>query len=155
MRTPIPYFAKVPIRSMNAMANFYHSPTAPPCRLQEEGFTTTIRAVSHEARSRVGQLLGEALGDCGCWIRHRAGTASGLILIFEAPLRQMSELYPSLLESSLELDRRGRCELEMLCTLGRYALEREGLSRVVILRLEVTFADELHPSLHSTLTMHA
>ena len=43
----------------------------------------------------------------------------------------------------------------MLCRLGRYALEREGLSRTVVLRLEVTFADELHPSLQGTLAMHA
>lgn len=137
------------------MAHFSNSPPSTPCRLQEDGFTATLRAVSYGDRAKVSQLLGEALADCGSWIRHRAGTASSLILVFEAPLRQTSELYPSLLESGLEFDRRGRCELEMLCTLGRYAWEREGLSRVVILRLEVTFADELHPSLHGTLAMHA
>ena len=154
MRTPVPSFATAPIRCMNAMAHLSNPTSLPPCRLQEDGFTATLRAVSQGDRAKVSQLLGEALVDCGCWIRHRAGTASGLILVFEAPLRVMSELYPSLLESGLEFDRRGRCELEMLCTLGRYALEREGLSRVVVLRLETTFADELHPSLHGTLATH-
>ena len=137
------------------MDHFFNSPDSSACRLQDEGFTATLRAISFGDRAQVSRWLGEALNDCGCWIQHRAGSASGLVLVFEAPVREMPELYPSLMESSLEFDRKGRCELEMLCTLGRYALEREGLSRVVILRLEVTFADELHPSLHGTLAMHA
>ena len=138
-------------------------PGTSACRVHDEGFTAnltatlavTLRSTTYGDRAQVSRLLAEALEDSGCWVQHRAGSASGLILIFEAPLRELPELYPSLLESSLQFDRRGRCELEMLCTLGRYALEREGLSRVVLLRLEVAFADELHPSQHVMLATHA
>ena len=137
------------------MDTLLQSPASSPHGRNDDSCTATLRAISYGDRAKVSRLLGQALEDCGCWIRHRAGTACGLILAFEAPLREMAELYPSLLESGLEFDRRTRCELEMLCTLGRFALEREGVSRVVILRLELTFADELHPSLHGTLATHA
>ena len=137
------------------MAHIFKSTPSASCSPQDEAFTAMLRAVSHQDRAQVTHLLGETLLDCGCWIQHRAGSASGLILAFEAPLRGMSELYPGLLECGLDFDRRGRCELEMLCTLGRYALEREGLSRLINLRLDLTFADELSPGLRSTLAMHA
>ena len=116
-------------------------------RTPEEEVMTTLRAVSYQGRSRVGPLLTEALQDCGCWIRERKGSGSGLALSFELPLREIAELYPSLMECGLEFDRRGHCELAMLCTLSKHSPAHEGLRKHLSLRLEVTFADELEAAL--------
>ena len=125
-------------------------------RSSEDGTTVaTLRAVSHNPRSRVGPLLTEALQDCGCWVRERKGSESGLALTFELALRGIAELYPSLMECGLEFDRRAHCELAMLCTLSKHSLVHDGLRKHLSLRLEVTFADELEPGTPCSMPLHA
>ncbi len=137
------------------MSRYLQAPHTSKSRTDDESPTVNLRALSHHSRFAVSPLLTEALQDCGCWTLERSGDASGLCLVFELPLREMSELYPSLIECGLEFDRKGHCELSLLCTLGRHALEREGLRRNVTLRLELTFLDEVEPSLLSASPLHA
>lgn len=125
------------------MHEFTDMPHTPDNPTGEQTPTVTLRALSHHTRAVVSPLLTEALQDCGCWTLERSGDACGLYLLFELPLREMAELYPSLMECGLTFDRKGHGELALLCTLGRHALERKGLRRNVTLRLELTFLDEL------------
>lgn len=120
----------------------------------EDRTVATLRAVSEASRLRVAPLLTEALSDCGCWIRERTGSGSGLALTFELPLREIAELYSSLLECGLGFDRKGHCELAMLCTLSRHAPMHEEMRRHLCLRLEVTFAEEVEPMLAFTPSLH-
>ena len=113
----------------------------PPSHLEPPA--VTLRAQSHLPRTSVVPLLSQALEDCGCWVQERSGDAAGLYLVFELSLREMDELYPSLVACGLTFDRKGHGELSLLCTLGRHALERGALRRNVTLRLELTFLKEL------------
>lgn len=131
------------------MTRLLHTLFKPDAFVDEELPLATLRAVSCHTRCHVSPLLTEALEDCGCWTKQRCGDASGLYTVFEVPLREVAELYPSLLECGLEFDRRAHCELALLCTVGQYALERESMRRNVTLRLELTFLDELDPALRS------
>lgn len=108
----------------------------------EQPVAATLRALSPENQSVVAPLLAQALEDCGGCVRERSGSAWGLFLTFEVPLRMMSELYGSLMECGLEFDRRGQCELTLLCTLARHAPEPEALRRSICLRLDLTFGEE-------------
>ena len=127
---------------MNQVSHPRFSPTA---RKVEDLPLATLRAVSLQPRSRTNPLLTEALEDCGCWTAEWCEDAAGLQTVFEGPLREIAELYPSLMECGLEFDRRAHCELALLCTVGQYALEFEGMLRNVTLRLELTFLDERDP----------
>ena len=126
------------------------NPFAPPPIFQkvpitEEPIAATLRALTHCSRAAMLPLLTEALSDCDCWTRSRSGSVTGMVLVFELPLRTVTELYLSLIECGLVFDRKGHCELHLLCTLGRHAFESEFLRRSVTLRLELTFVDELEP----------
>lgn len=127
------------------------NPFAPPplyrrVPVVEVPIAAILRAQTYDARAEMTPRLREALDDCGCWTRSRSGSATGLVLLFELSLRSMAELYLALIECGLEFDRKGHCELSMLCTLGRHSAEAESLRRNVTLRLELTFLDELEPA---------
>ncbi len=111
----------------------------------EEGNVALLRAVTDRLRLTMVPDLTRALRDCECWTRTRAGTASGLQLSFEVPLRAVAELYSRLSGCGLEFDRGSHRELALLCTLRQHALTPGALRRTVELRLEVTFADEVDP----------
>ena len=104
-----------------------------------------LRAWTHQSRAVTTPLLATTLRDCGCWTRERAGTAAALHVLFEIPLHMVDELYAGLVECGLEFDRKARCELSMLCTLGRHSQREISLRKIIALRLAVTFADELEP----------
>lgn len=119
---------------------------APPAQpASEPELSATLRAVTYQSRAMVVPLLAEALEDCGCWPRSRSGGVSYLCLRLELPLRAVADLYPSLIECGLELDRSGHRDLAMLCTLHRHAQAPEVLLRTLHLRLDVSFADEMEP----------
>ncbi|MGI4829388.1 MAG: hypothetical protein ACRYFU_14520 [Janthinobacterium lividum] len=109
----------------------------------EEENVATLRSVTYRPRGVVVPLLSEAFEDCGCWTRERSGTATSLHLRFEVPLHAVTELYSSLVECGLEFDRHGHAELVLLCTLRRHAIVPSALRRLLLVRLELTFADEL------------
>ena len=128
--------------------NVFPRTSIPPHPVSDEEHTVaTFRAVSHQRRSRVVPQLTQTLQDCGCWVRERKGSGCGLALTFELSLREIVELYPGLMECGLEFDRRGHCELAMLCTISKHSLAHEALRRYLLLRLEITFADELEAGL--------
>ena len=106
----------------------------------------TLRAVTYRSRAILVPLVTEAFQECGCWTRERSGTAASLHLRFEMPLHAVSELYSRVIECGLEFDRRGHCELALLCTLRRHAIVPQALRRTLDVRLEITFADELEPA---------
>ncbi len=127
------------------MNPFASPPTFRQVPVAEEPIAATLRALTHGSRAATTCLLTEALSDCGCWTRERSGSATGLALLFELPLRSVAELYLSLIESGLVFDRKGHCELSLLCTLSRHSFQSDALRHSVTLRLELTFVDELQP----------
>ena len=137
------------------MTTFAYAPDPQTCLQAGDPIVATLRALSRREHRRLSPLLNEVFADCGCWVRERSGTASGLSFVFELRLREMGELYPSLLECGLEFDRKGHAELALLCTLGRYPLEGKGFSKTVTLRLELLFEDEGTASFHVSKPMYA
>lgn len=115
----------------------------PSLPIPEDENVVTLRSVTSRPRSVLVSLLGEAFEDCGCWTRERSGTATSLTLRFEVPLHAVAELYSSLIRCGLEFDRQGHAELVLLCTLRRHAIVPQALRRLLLVRLELTFADEL------------
>ena len=116
--------------------------------VSEEPTTATLRALTRRPRTLMTPLLISTLNECGCWTRERSGNASGLVLLLELALRSIDELYLRLIECSLEFDRKGHCELSLMCTLARHMTHDDGGNRSIILRLELTFFDELEPAVH-------
>ncbi len=129
--------------------------TRPEPRMLDDSPTATLRALSYDSRAAVDPLLTQALKDCDCWTLERSGDAVRLCLVFELAVRQMIDLYPSLIGCGLEFDRKGHEDLALLCTLGKHVLEQDGLRRHVTLRLELTFVEELEAGLFSVPPRHA
>ena len=123
--------------------------------VSEEPIAATLRAWTHRSRRTVAPLLTSTLRDCGCWTRERAGNAARFHVLFEIHLHAVDELYWRLIECGLEFDRKGHCELALLCTLGRHSASEPSLRRAVALRLELTFADELGAATSSRKPLYA
>ena len=116
-----------------------------PSSAPAEAAQATLRALTYRPRPVIVPLLTESLEDCGCWVRERSGGANNLVLRFEISLYAVVELYSCLIECGLEFDRCGHRELALLCTLRRHAIVPDALRRMLNVRLELTFADELEP----------
>ena len=116
--------------------------------VSDEPATATLRALTRQPRTHTAPLLLSTLSQCGCWTRDRSGSATGLVLLLELPLRSTPELYLRLIERGLEFDRQGHRELSLICTLARHMGQEAGANRMVALRLELTFFDELQPAVH-------
>ena len=114
-----------------------------------------LRALTYRPRAAFSPLLREALEECGCWTRERSARGTGLHLCLELPLYAVADLYSSLVECGLELERRAHAELGLMCTLRRHAIVPEALRRVLLVRLEITFADELEPETLKIPVAHA
>jgi len=107
-----------------------------------------VRGFSYEDRRAILPALAEALAASGCWLHERkALSLAQMEYRFEMPLRSADELYSGLVGCGLELTRDSHMELAGLCTLRRHNPRPQQLGRVIGVRLEVNFLEEIetHP----------
>ena len=99
---------------------------------------------SYEDRREILPALAEALAASGCWLHDsKAKSLAQMEYRFELPLRSAVELYSGLVGCGLELTRDSHAELTGLCTLRRHNTPQQELGRVIDVRLEVNFLDEI------------
>jgi hypothetical protein len=83
------------------------------------------------------------MGHCGGWVLERQVLPSGRVEFwFEAPLRAAMEIYSAIIGAGLEPNRAGHRDIAALCTLRKNLYQPAGRSRMVTLRLEISFLDE-------------
>lgn len=109
--------------------------------------TVGLRGSSHQDRREILPALDAAMHSCGCWVLARGTLPSSQVeLIFEVQLRSAFDLYGALIAAGVELTRDSHAALTGLCTLRRHhpisPLAALGSSRIVTVRLEVSFLDE-------------
>lgn len=103
-----------------------------------------VRSYSYEDRREILPALAEALTASGCWLHgSKAVTLAQMEYRFELPLRSAYELYSGLVGCGLELTRDSHTELTGLCTLRRHNTRQQELGRVIDVRLEVNFLEEI------------
>jgi hypothetical protein len=84
---------------------------------------------------------------CGCWVLRRGTLSTSQVeLVFEIHLRSAFDLYGGLIAAGVELTRDSHAALTGLCTLRRHHPASHptagGTSRIITIRLEVSFFDE-------------
>jgi len=103
-----------------------------------------VRGSSYEDRRAMLPALAAALNASGCWLHgSKAVSPAQMEYRFEMPLSSAVELYSGLVGCGLELTRNSHAELTGLCTLRRHNLPQRQLGRVIDVRLEVNFVDEI------------
>jgi hypothetical protein len=103
-----------------------------------------LKSFSYEDRREILPALAEAMTECGCWLRDRKTVSlSQMEYSFEVQLRSAFELYSGLIGCGLELTRASHLELTGLCMLRQHNPRPSELGRVVNVRLEVSFLEDL------------
>jgi hypothetical protein len=103
-----------------------------------------VRGFSYEDRRAILPALAEALAASGCWLHgSKAVSTAQMEYHFELPLHSAVELYSGLVGCGLELTRDSHMELTGLCTLRRHNPRPQQVGRVIGVRLEVSFLEEI------------
>ena len=103
-----------------------------------------VRSYSYEDRREILPALAEALAASGCWLHGRKATSlAQMEYHFDLPLRSAVDLYSGLVGCGLELTRDSHQELTGLCTLRRHNPRAQQLGRVIGIRLEVNFLEDV------------
>jgi len=103
-----------------------------------------VRGFSYEDRRAILPALAEALAASGCWLHDRkAVSLAQMEFHFELPLRSAVDLYGGLVGCGLELTRASHLELTGLCTLRRHNSRPQQQGRVIGVRLEINFLEEI------------
>ncbi|HEU5340714.1 hypothetical protein [Edaphobacter sp.] len=109
-----------------------------------------IQSFSYEERQGLLSTLTSAFADCGGWVIDRKALSPSTIEFrIEIQLRSILDLYASIVSSGLELTRSSHLSLADLCTCRRNLAIAADLGRVVGIRLEISFLEDL--TLHSLL----
>ena len=112
--------------------------------------THDLQGYSYEDRQGVLSTLTSAFTQCGGWILERKTTSAfAMEFRIEIQLHGIVELYSSLVGSGLELTRATHDTLTALCTSRQYLLGLQQPNRVLSLRLELNFLEDV--TLHSLL----
>jgi hypothetical protein len=103
-----------------------------------------VRSFSYVDRREILPALAEALTASGCWLQgSKAVSLAQMEYRFEMPLHYAVELYGGLVGCGLELTRDSHAELTGLCTLRRHNPREQQMGRVIGVRLEVNFLEEI------------
>jgi hypothetical protein len=109
-----------------------------------------IQGFSYEDRQGLIPMLTSAFADCGGWILNRTTLSPNMMEFrLEIQLRAVVDLYASMVSSGLELTRSGHLTLADLCTCRQNLSSSADLGRVITIRLEISFLEEM--TLHSLL----
>jgi len=113
-----------------------------------------IQSFSYDDRAGVLPVLLSALADGGGWVLDRRSlSASTVEVSVEAQLRSIVELYGAIIAAGLELTRSSHLTLTDLCNCRKHASDTIDLGRLVTLRLEISFLEEMN--LHTLMTAGA
>jgi hypothetical protein len=109
-----------------------------------------IQAFTYEPRhDLVGQLTA-AFANCGGWVIERKTLSPvSLAFLIEIQLRSVLDLYAAIVGTGVELTRAGHDAFTELCLRLRHMRMMAELGKVVSIRLEITFLDDL--TVHSLL----
>ena len=89
-------------------------------------------------------MLLDAMASCGCWLLERRELPPNVTeLRFEVLLRSVFELYSGLLSCGVELSRDSHTRMKSLCTVRDHNPHRARRRRVLTVRLELIFMDDL------------
>ena len=105
-----------------------------------------VRSFTYEDRRGILAGLGEAMNGCGCWLLERkALSTTQMEYRFEVQLHSAVDLYIALIECGLELTRASHLELTELCMLRKHNQSQCELRRVIHVRLEISFLEDIVP----------
>jgi hypothetical protein len=103
-----------------------------------------VQSFSYESRRVILPALAEAMTECGCWLLERkVVSVTQLDYVFELQHRAVLELYTGLIGAGLELTRASHLELTSLCSVLKHDPTAEARRRIVHVKLEVSFLEEL------------
>jgi hypothetical protein len=106
-----------------------------------------LRARSFEDRQEFVPVLLDTMASCGCWLLERRELPPNATQFrFEVLLRSVFELYSGLLSCGVELSRDSHTSMKSLCTVRDHNPHRAKRRRVLTIRLELIFMDELDPT---------
>jgi len=104
-----------------------------------------LQTFTYDDRRTVLPALIAALDHTGCWLLERKPLSlTHMEFRFETQLRGALELYSALIGSGLEMTRGTHLALTGLCTLGKHSRRATDAARVVEVKLEVSFLEDLH-----------
>jgi len=113
-----------------------------------------IQAFTYEQRHGLLPELTAAFGQCGGWILERKTLSpTNMEFLVEIQVRAVLDLYAAIVASGVELTRSGHESFTELCTRSNHLRLTADLGRIVTIRLEITFLDDV--TLHSLLASGA
>ena len=103
-----------------------------------------LRGRSFEDHQEFVPILLETMASCGCWLlKRRELEPNATELNFEVLLRSVFELYGGILSCGVELSRDSHTRMKSLCTVRDHNPHHATRRRVLTIRLELIFMDEL------------
>jgi hypothetical protein len=103
-----------------------------------------LRGRSFEDHQQLVPVLLDAMATCGCWLLERRELPPNATqLSFELQLRSVFELYSGLLSCGVDLSRDSHTRMKSLCTVRDHNPHRAKRRRILTVRLELIFMDDL------------
>ena len=103
-----------------------------------------LRGRSFEDHQQLVPVLLGTLANSGCWLLERRELPPNATeLKFELQLRSVFELYSGLLSCGVDLSRDSHTRIKSLCTVRDHNPHRAKRRRILTVRLELIFMDEL------------
>jgi hypothetical protein len=107
-------------------------------------YSLDLRCHSYEDHRVVVPALLDSLASLGCWVlEQKALSPTVTELLFEVQLRTAFELYGGLLATGIELTRDSHIRMTGLCTLRGHNPRHARRRRIVTVRLELNFLEEV------------
>jgi len=120
--------------------------TTAPASMNVGEVQLDVRSFTYDDRRDILTALGEAMNRCGCWLLERkALSTTQMEYRFEVQLHSAVDLYIALIECGLELTRASHLELTELCMLRKHNQSQCELRRVIHVRLEISFLEDIVP----------
>lgn len=118
--------------------------------MESELQTHDLLGYSYQDRHGLLPILTTAFTHCGGWVLERRTTSATTVEFrIEIQLQGIVELYSSLVEAGLELTRATHDTLTALCTSRKHISCSAHPSRLLAIRLELNFLEDV--TLHSLL----
>ncbi len=110
-----------------------------------------LRGHTYEDHREIVPVLLDTMAGCGCWLlEQRVVSPTATELRFELLLRSVFDLYSGLLSSGVDLSRDSHTRMKSLCTVRDHNPHHSKRRRILTIRLELIFMDELESALART-----